>query len=290
MKFLPGALLPASTSPWACASRGTSFAGRAAAIVPPGRALLVFRAALILFLICGLAACGRPKYQTRVIDTPATDGLKGTQKPYEIDGQRYHPLLKADGYVEDGIASWYGADFHGRKTSNGEIYDMHAMTAAHKTLPMNVHVRVVNQANGRESLVRINDRGPFVKGRIIDLSYAAAKDLGVVGPGTAPVRIEVLGYRELAAAGVVTYRLPPSYESGPFTLQVGAFTIPQNAERLAAELRRSYGEASVVEGWVSGQKFHRVRVGLYPSLAQAEQARLEFEGKGYRNSFVVAKD
>jgi rare lipoprotein A len=244
----------------------------------------------LLLLILGLTACGGPSYRVRVIDTPGSD-LKGTQKPYEVNGERFEPVRSADGYREEGKASWYGQDFHGRKTSNGESYDMHAMTAAHKTLPMNVYVRVTNQSNGRQSVVRVNDRGPFVRGRIIDLSYAAAKELGIVGPGTAPVRIEALGYREpVAAGGAVAYRQPVSYEAGPFTVQVGAFIVLQNAQRLAEELRRGHGEATVIEGWVAGQKYHRVRVGLYPTMAAAVQAEAEFETKGYRNCFVVAKD
>jgi rare lipoprotein A len=242
-----------------------------------------------LLLGVGLAACGGPNYRVKVIDKPGSD-LKGTQKPYEVNGERYDPIRNADGYSEEGTASWYGPDFHGRKTSNGEVYDMHEWTAAHKTLPMNVYVRVINRSNGCQCVVRINDRGPFVKGRIIDLSYAAAKELGVVGPGTASVRIEALGYREAVAGGSITYRRPASYVAGPFTVQVGAFTVPQNARRLADELRRSYGEASVVEGWVAGQKYHRVRVGLYQTMAAAVQAESEFEGKGFRNCFVVARD
>jgi rare lipoprotein A len=250
--------------------------------------LLRFSSLFLLFL--GLTACGGPSYRVRVIDTPGSD-LKGTQKPYEVNGERFEPVRSADGYSEEGTASWYGKDFHGRKTSNGEVYDMHAMTAAHKTLPMNVYVRVINRSNGRQSVVRINDRGPFVRGRIIDLSYAAARDLGVVGPGTAPVRVEALGYREpVAAGGAVAYRQPVSYALGPFTVQVGAFTVRENAERLADELRRGYGEASVVEGWVSGQRYHRVRVGLYPSMVSAVQAEAEFEARGFRNCFVVARD
>lgn len=255
-----------------------------------GSRLSIGSAAAVFTLTLLLAACGGPSYRVRVLETPGRD-LKGTQRPYEVNGERYDPLLKADGFSEEGVASWYGPDFHGRKTSNGETYDMHDLTAAHKTLPMNVYVRVTNRSNGRQSIVRVNDRGPFVKGRIIDLSYAAAKDLGVVGPGTAPVLIEALGYRELAAPGeAITYRRPESFEAGPFTVQVGAFTVLANAQRLADELRRTYGESSIVEGWVSGQKFNRVRVGLYPAMADAVRAQADFEGKGYRNCFVVAKD
>jgi rare lipoprotein A len=245
---------------------------------------------LPLLLALLLTACGGPSYRVRVLDTPGS-GLKGTQKPYEVNGERYEPLPAAHGYVEEGVASWYGEEFHGRKTSNGEIYDMHAATAAHKTLPMNVYVRVTNRANGRQSVVRINDRGPFVRGRIIDLSYAAARELGVVGPGTAPVRIEALGYGDVSPTGtVVAYRQPESYELGPFSVQVGAFTVEQNARRLADELRRVYGDAAVVEGWVGPTRYHRVRVGRYPTIDQANAAAAEFAARGYHNSFVVASN
>lgn len=272
----------ARNSPCALRVRGFFFAGATAQFIR--------RCLFVALLTLALAACAGPKYQVRVLET-SDRSLKGTQKPYEVNGERFDPLLVADGFREEGIASWYGPDFHGRKTSNGETYDMHAMTAAHKTLPMNVYVQVINQSNGRRNVVRINDRGPFVKGRIIDLSYAAANDLGMIGPGTAPVLVEALGYRETGSEeGEPRYRQPASYAYGPFTVQVGAFTVAQNAERLATELRTAYGEASVVEGWVAGQKFHRVRVGLYPLMAAALQAATEFEGKGFRNCFVVSRD
>jgi rare lipoprotein A len=248
----------------------------------------VQRLGLAVLLGLLLSACGGPSYRVRVLDVPGS-GLKGTERPYEVNGERFDPLRSAEGYVEEGTASWYGGEFHGRKTSNGEIYDMHTPTAAHKTLPMNVYVRVTNLANGRQGVVRINDRGPFVSGRVIDLSYAAAQQLGVVGPGTAPVRIEALGYGELGPSGdVIAYRPPASYEVGPFCIQVGAFTVEQNARRLADELRLVYGETSVVEGWVGSTRYHRVRVGSYPTMSQAVTAVGEFAARGYRNSFVVA--
>lgn len=239
-----------------------------------------------------LSACGTPKptYHVRVMETPTQPGLHPTQKPYEVNGQRYQPISSAAGFVEDGVASWYGRDFHGRKTSNGEVYDMYAMTAAHKTLPMNVHLKVTNLENGKSAVVRINDRGPFVKKRIIDLSYAAAKELEVVGPGTAPVRIEALGFRDSVQGNASTgYRQPESYDVGAFMVQVGAFTVKDNAFRLAEQLKRLYGRAAVVEGWVNDQKFYRVRVGLYDSMALAGAALAQIEANGYANSFIVAK-
>ncbi|PLX75866.1 MAG: septal ring lytic transglycosylase RlpA family lipoprotein [Desulfuromonas sp.] len=244
---------------------------------------------LICLACCLLAACGGPSYQVRVIDTDGQTTPKDyTQRPYEVNGERYQPIPSANGYSEQGIASWYGSDFHGRKTSNGETYDMYAMTAAHKTLPMNVDVRVTNLNNGRSTVVRINDRGPFVKGRIIDLSYSAAKQLDIVGPGTAPVRIEALGYRE-GRGQAVSYRRPASYQPGPFLVQVGAFSVQANALRLAAELKGRFGQAQVTEGWVNGRKFYRVRVGQYAAIDSAQQALLRLEQEGYGAGFVVAE-
>lgn len=239
-----------------------------------------------------MQACGGPSYKVEVIKTP---GLKGTQQPYKVNGERYDPLPTAAGFVQEGVASWYGKDFHGRKTSNGEIYDMYAMTAAHKTLPMNVHVKVTNLENQRWTVVRINDRGPFVKERVIDLSYSAAKELGVVGPGTAPVRVVALGYPEKPVASAspsaaVTYRQPASYEPGPFMVQVGSFAVAENARRLAAELKGRFGAASIVEAWVDGTLFYRVRAGRYETLDLAKASLPRFAERGYRNCYVVAAD
>jgi len=241
-------------------------------------------------LLFALAACGGPTYRTRVIETPQNRELKGHQKPYTVNGQRYDPLASHEGFVEKGTASWYGADFHGKKTSNGETYDMYAMTAAHKTLPLGVYVEVTNLANGRRTVVRVNDRGPFVKGRVIDLSYAAARQLDVVGPGTAPVRIVALGYKQSDRPGKVVYRQPASYDVGSYSIQVGAFTVQDNARRLAARLKDRYGFSSIQKGRVDGRLFYRVRAGKYPSLEAAETAKTEFEAKGYPSSFVVAME
>ena len=127
---------------------------------------------VILSVVCVflLTSCATTKYSKTT-----QSKTKATQKPYTVLGKRYEPLQTHERFTQTGIASWYGKDFHGKRTSNGEVYDMHAMTAAHKTLPLGVYVRVHNNKNGRETVVRENDRGPFVKGRIIDVSYAAAK-------------------------------------------------------------------------------------------------------------------
>jgi rare lipoprotein A len=119
-------------------------------------------------------------------------GPKRSGKSYVIKGKRYHILASAEGYKEKGLASWYGNPFHGRKTASGEVYNMHEISAAHKTLPLHTWVEVKNLKNNKRMVVRINDRGPFIDGRIIDLSQAAAKELGVYRPGTAPVVVTAL--------------------------------------------------------------------------------------------------
>jgi rare lipoprotein A len=232
-----------------------------------------------------LSACA--SHRTQVIDTPETRGLKGWQKPYMVDGERYDPLLHHEGFFQDGLASWYGEEWHGGSTSNGERYNMHALTAAHKTLPLGVYVRVHNKRNNREVVVRINDRGPFVKDRIIDLSFAAAKQLGITGSGTAPVHIEALGYRSDDIAAPTPYNPPASYDAGDFLIQIAAFTSRGNAERLAARMQKIYGSADIQDALVKGNRFYRVRVGSYASLKKAEKARVEFERGGYPGSFVV---
>ncbi len=229
-------------------------------------------------------------YHTRVLDSPASMGLKPHQKPYKVNGQRYQPLATHQGFVQQGLASWYGTKFHGRKTSNGETYDMHAMTAAHKTLPLGIAVRVRNLDNGRQVVVRLNDRGPFVGDRIIDLSYAAANQLGIVKPGTAPVRIEALGYPEQLADGRTTYRPVANSQNESYAVQVASFSSDANARRLAEDLRRRFGVAGVYRSQVNGDEFFRVRVGRYASLSEAEHARLAMEGDGFRNSLVVAME
>lgn len=240
----------------------------------------------ILFLCCVLlvSACAPKKIP---VTGPSARRQKAHQKPYTVLGKRYEPIQNHQGFVQTGIASWYGKDFHGKKTSNGETYDMHAMTAAHKTLPLGVFVKVRNRENGSEAVVRVNDRGPFVKGRIIDLSFAAAKKLGVDIAGTAPVRIEALGYR---GSGAGEYRTPDNYDAGNYTIQVGSFKEPGNAERLSRELKARYGFSEVQSAWVNGERFYRVYAGKYTSLHAAEKAEEDFADRGYPGSFVVSLD
>ena len=240
----------------------------------------------ILFMCCVMlvSACAPKKTP---MAKPPESLQKAYQRPYSVLGQRYEPLQTPAGFIQTGIASWYGADFHGKKTSNGETYDMHAMTAAHKTLPLGVFVRVTNTANGHEAIVRVNDRGPFVKGRIIDLSYSAAKVLGVDIAGTAPVRIVALGYR---GSGADQYNELENYDAGNYTVQIGAFTDPRNAERLSGEMKKIYGFSEVHSAWLRGEHFYRVYVGKHSSLRSAETAEQNLEERGYSGSFVVSLD
>ena len=234
-----------------------------------------------------LVSCGG--HTSRVIDTPETRELKGWQKPYEVDGKRYQPLRDHHGFTQRGVASWYGRKFHGRKTSNGETYDMYGLSAAHKTLPMGVYVKVTHSGNGQQIILRINDRGPFVAGRIIDLSYGAAKQLGIVDSGTAKVQLVALGFRK-KDHGQEEYQTPVDYDSGSFTVQIGAFSSSENAYRLTAKMKRDFGKAVVSEGMVNGQPIYRVRVGYFRSLEKAEVAVDNFVSSGFPGSYVIAFD
>ncbi len=214
----------------------------------------------------------------------------GYPRPYKVMGKWYHPLPHARGFKQRGLASWYGKKFHGRRTSNGEVYDMYAMTAAHKTLPLGTYVRVRNLANNRTEVVRVNDRGPFVRGRIIDLSYTAASKLGIVGPGTARVEIEAIG----VPAGTVTASgeqkfVPIDYYSGNFTFQVGAFRVRENAERLRRKLARSYKNAHIVPYFNGRETLYRVRVGRCSDLDVANQYEKHLIENGYPETFTVAE-
>jgi len=242
-----------------------------------------FLYAQLFSLLFILTSCG-PTYKVSVLDTPETQNLKGHQKPYIVNGKVYMPLSGCSGFAEEGVASWYGKDFHGRKTSNGEVYDMYAMTAAHKTLPLGVSIKVRNLSNGKETVVRVNDRGPFVKERIVDLSYAAAKELGVVGPGTAPVRIEVIGQDK------DTENVEVRAFEGSFEIQVAAFSVEENARHLQEDLKGRFGKANIYEEWVDGKTFYRVRAGGYATIEEAMNALTLMEESGFSNCFIVAKE
>jgi len=214
----------------------------------------------------------------------------GTFKPYKIAGKTYHPLSHALGFSQQGLASWYGKKFHGRKTANGETYNMYAMTAAHKTLPMNTWVQVSNLDNGKKVVLRVNDRGPFVANRIIDLSYAGAKKLGVLGPGTANVKVVALGKSVGKSTGENNEKyIPVDYWNGNFTLQVGAFTVLSNAQAYRKKLSAKYDNAHITIHKDYRGTFYRVRVGKFTQLDAAESFKLTLKKSGINNAFTVAQ-
>ena len=211
----------------------------------------------------------------------STNREPATLRPYTVKGVTYVPLHSAKGYREDGIASWYGPGFHGHTTSCGEIYDQYKLTCAHKLLPMHTMVRVTNLENGRSLVLRVNDRGPFVAGRIIDLSQAGAKELGVHAKGTARVRLEIEGEVPGVAPGG---ELP-----GPFYVQVGAFARLGNAEKLLGRLRLAgYAGSRIQFREIDGVGLHQVHAGVFPTTAAAEEARLRL-GSAFAGAFVIAQ-
>jgi len=182
----------------------------------------------------------------------------GNPSSYEVFGQTYYVLDSAHGYDEEGIASWYGKKFHGERTSSGEEYDMYAMTAAHTSLPLPTYVRVTNLNNDKSIVVRVNDRGPFLHNRIIDLSYAAAHRLDFVDSGTAPVRVQAItGQSGNAASG----DRHGNIGDGPLRIQVGAFGERRNAEALKARLQRQNIRPIRIQSERGRRTVHRVQVG-----------------------------
>lgn len=190
----------------------------------------------------------------------------GNPPSYQVFGQTYHVREASQGYVERGIASWYGTKFQGRRTSSGEPYDMFRYTAAHRTLPLPTFAEVTNLDNGRTVIVRINDRGPFARNRIIDLSYVAAQKLGFAEQGTA--RVEVRAIDPSPPAGPAGHE--PDREAGRIFLQAGAFSQPDNAERLRQRLAGAgLGPVDVLIARLDARTFYRVRIGPLSSTDQA---------------------
>jgi len=254
---------------------------------------------VLLLASLTLAGCGPqvlkstpPKKQVSAPPAPGTK-VPPTQRPYQINGKTYYPLPSAEGYSEEGLASWYGAPFHGRKTSNGETYNMYDWTAAHKTLPMHTRLLVENLENGRQTTVRVNDRGPFVRDRIIDLSYNVARELGVVKNGTARVRLTALGEAvtvRLADNRTDTRFLPhEDFRKGDFYVQIGSFTIRENAERLREKQLAAGREAVTVAYDRGDQLFYRVQVRAGATLDTAGRMERLLMEAGFPDCFVVAR-
>jgi rare lipoprotein A len=231
--------------------------------------------------------------------TPRVETVRGggPNKPYAVAGQSYTPITGDKPLSEKGIASWYGKKFHGRRTASGEVYNMYAMTAAHKTMPLPSYARVRNPANGREIIVRVNDRGPFHKGRIIDLSYTAAMKLGVLN-GVAPVEVERITYEEIrngswqrdaarpeppsesalaeVAAKTAASALPPAEAGTPaargFWVQLGAFRERAGAEQFHRQVGDELGWLSPLLAIFSEPQLFRLQAGPYGSRNEAQDA------------------
>jgi rare lipoprotein A len=208
------------------------------------------------------------KRSTDVPETPPPTPTPKRSKPA--------PTPAPSGYTEEGNASWYGVPFHGRHASNGEIYDMYKLTAAHRTLPFETMVRVTNLSNGKSTVVRITDRGPFVDNRIIDLSLAAAREVDSIGAGVVPVRVEVLGGVDPTA--------------GFFTVQVGAFRDRANSERLRDRLNASYSPVFIQQYDSPDGVFYRVRVGRISGEDAAHQFGEQLRARESFTPFVTRLD
>jgi len=222
----------------------------------------------------------------------------GNMRSYVVFGKTYYPKQSSRGYVERGIASWYGTKFHGRKTSSGERYDMHQMTAAHKTLPLPTYALVNNLENGRSAIVKVNDRGPFVGDRIIDLSYAAAKKLGVDQKGTA--RVEVMSIDPRDHDGkvprmrrVAAERQRRHRADMPVYVQVGAFGTRDNAEQLRRRLKGLLQDPVQVSKAGAGPasatpRLYKVRVGPIASRSDADILSRKLTSLGIARPLLVS--
>jgi rare lipoprotein A len=190
-----------------------------------------------------------------------------------VPPSRIPPPVGSKGASQSGIASWYGPGFHGKATASGVIYNQHDLTAAHQTLPLGTRVLVTNLDNGKSVEVLINDRGPFAKGRILDLSFAAGDTLGMIGPGTIPVRIEVVdsGLQKITFIS----------DSLDYTLQLGSFSMLENARQLRELVAKSFSEVAIVPLQAGNGTYYRVQLGNFPSRAAAEEQARRVTQAGY---------
>lgn len=235
------------------------------------RQILVIFSLLAFMAVAGCASLN--PFPKRIPSTPPSDtqtkpSVKYDRKtrPYTVLGTTYYPLQTAEGYDEIGMASWYGKDFHGNKTANGQIYNMYGISAAHKTLPLGTQVKVTNLENNRSVILTINDRGPFVHGRILDLSYGAAKWLDTVERGVAKVRITAISSGPIIASKSAT--TATKY----YHVRVGAFAVRANAEQTHRKLVRSgYRDARITKVNRNGLLLHVVEAGSFTNRDKAEQ-------------------
>ncbi len=225
-----------------------------------------------------------PPSRPAVEPTPRAEPLSavGNHSPYRVLGRTYRVMASANGYRERGVASWYGPNFHGKPTSNQETFDMYAFTAAHRTLPLPSYVRVTRVDTGASIVVRVNDRGPFKKGRIIDLSFAAAERLDMIRDGTAQVEVEAI----VPEGGD---RRPSVATANSVFLQLGAFSSRDNALTMVGRLRQKNIESALVKTTrdPGGQQLHRVRIGPLADAASAESLADQLRTWGFGTARVI---
>jgi rare lipoprotein A len=232
-----------------------------------------------------------PSPRPKTLPLPPSERGKYPES-YEVNGDRYYPLPDAEGFVQYGKASWYGPKFHGRPTSSGQIFDMYRQTAAHKILPLFTVVKVTNLSNQKSVIVPINDRGPFIRGREIDLSYAAAVELDMIGVGVTDVQVVALGKevgmpeRGGKTGPILEIR---DFRTGQFTVQVGAFQNKDNALRLAERMKRYHGYVNVIP-YTDGDErlWYRVHASKSERLDQAADILKRLEKMGFPNAFIVS--
>jgi len=249
----------------------------------------------------------RPKVQAPADQIPRVEPLAkyGNPKSYEVFGKTYYTLPSSKGFVERGIASWYGKKFHGRLTSSREPYDMYAMTAAHTQLPLPTYVQVTNLKNGKQVVLRVNDRGPFHGNRVIDLSYSAAKKLDIVQQGTGLVEVRALdprNYQQVSNSNAAdskknteSHAINTEDEaitvssSGPKVfVQVGAFGERKNADQLKNQLSGlNLGNISISSIVQNSKQLHRVRIGPLSTVKSADDTVSELKAMGMNNHRVV---
>ncbi len=250
---------------------------------------------LILFISgCSTRGMGTYKHKTYSQHKSYSDKNYShpTMRPYTIRGITYYPTVVSVGDEFSGNASWYGPDFHGKLTSNGEIYNMHAMTAAHKTLPMNTIVKVTNRRNGLSTVVRINDRGPFVATRIIDLSNAAAKKINMIGHGTAPVTLEVLGFETKGKRSIPSSKqmkkAPQTRSIGNFALQIASFSHIEGAISTQEKYNGTDGYKTIIKDVESsnGRMFKVILTGF-----KSEQEARDYKTNSqFNRAFIIRED
>lgn len=234
-----------------------------------------------------------PMAEDDIDEIHASDRIyKSTMKPYKVRGKWYYPIPAHEGDTYDGKASWYGPNFHGHLTSNGERYNMHKRTAAHKTLPINTYVRVINLDNGLETVVRINDRGPFVSGRIIDLSYQAAKEIGLIKHGVVPVRLEVVSCDESANCYAYkkpkkkTYKKVVQNKNNRYFVQIASIYNKSQAIKLKkrySSIDKNYQPYLVAREY-KNKMIYKLLIGRF---ATSEDAKNFIKAKNFKNAFVV---